>query len=122
MIDFTKFKAFINEHRSRTGILLIAMAFICCIVVAFLPGSGKEEANTEQKTGNFFHDIPPARTEQMSKSKSEAYITGNRGSKIGAVWDDSLPDEETLVPDKKEPQTGVSGAKTASEQELFPGG
>ena len=27
MIDFTKFKAFINEHRSRTGIILIAMAF-----------------------------------------------------------------------------------------------
>lgn len=122
MIDFTKFKAFISEHRRHTGIILIAMAFICCIVVAFLPGSGKEEDNTEQKTGNVFHDIPPASTEQMSNSKSEAYITGNRGSKIGAVWDDSLPDKETLVPDKKEPQTGVSGAKTASEQELFPGG
>ena len=98
------------------------MAFICCIVVAFLPGSGKEEDNTGQKTGNVFHDIPPASTEQMSNSKSEAYITGNRGSKIGAVWDDSLPDKETLVPDKKEPQMGISGAKTVSEQELFPGG
>ena len=122
MIDFTKFKAFISEHRRHTGIILIAMAFICCIVVAFLPGSGKEEDNTEQKTGNVFHDIPPASTEQMSNSKSEAYITGNRGSKIGAVWDDSLPDEETLVPGKEEPQMGISGAKTVSEQELFPGG
>lgn len=98
------------------------MAFICCIVVAFLPGSGKEEDNTEQKTGNVFHDIPPASTEQMSNSKSEAYITGNRGSKIGAVWDDSLPDEETLVPTEKEPKTGISGPKAVSEQELFPGG
>ena len=98
------------------------MAFICCIVVAFLPGSGKEEDNTEQKTGNVFHDIPPASTEQMSNSKSEAYITRNRGSKIGAVWDDSLPDEETLVPGKEEPQMGISGAKTVSEQELFPEG
>ena len=98
------------------------MAFICCIVVAFLPGSGKEEDNTEQKTGNVIHDIPDASTEQISNSKSEAYITGNRGSKIGAVWDDSLPDEETLVPGKKEPQMGISGAKTVSEQELFPGG
>lgn len=98
------------------------MAFICCIVVAFLPGSGKEEDNTEQKTGNVIHDIPDASTEQISNSKSEAYITGNRGSKIGAVWDDSLPDEETLAPGKKEPQMGISGAKTVSEQELFPGG
>ena len=122
MIDFTKFKAFISEHRRHTGIILIAMAFICCIVVAFLPGSGKEEDNTEQKTGNVIHDIPDASTEQISNSKSEAYITGNRGSKIGAVWDDSLPDEETLVPGKKEPQMGISGAKTVSEQELFPGG
>ena len=122
MIDFTKFRTFITDRRGHIGIILIAMAFICCIVVAFLPGSEKEEDNAEQKTGNVFHDIPPASTEQMSNSKSEAYITGNRGSKIGAVWDDSLPDEETLVPDKKEPQTGVSGAKTASEQELFPGG
>ena len=122
MIDFTKFKAFISDHRRHTGIILIAMAFICCIVVAFLPGSGKEEDNTEQKTGNVIHDIPDASTEQISNSKSEAYITGNRGSKIGAVWDDSLPDEETLVPGKKEPQMGISGAKTVSEQELFPGG
>lgn len=122
MIDFTKFKAFISEHRRHTGIILIAMAFICCIVVAFLPGSGKEEDNTEQKTGNVIHDIPDASTEHISNSKSEAYITGNRGSKIGAVWDDSLPDEETLVPGKKEPQMGISGAKTVSEQELFPGG
>ena len=122
MIDFTKFKAFISEHRRHTGIILIAMAFICCIVVAFLPGSGKEEDNTEQKTGNVIHDIPDASTEQISNSKSEAYITGNRGSKIVAVWDDSLPDEETLVPGKKEPQMGISGAKTVSEQELFPGG
>ena len=122
MIDFTKFKAFISEHRRHTGIILIAMAFICCIVVAFLPGSGKDEDNTEQKTGNVIHDIPDASTEQISNSKSEAYITGNRGSKIGAVWDDSLPDEETLVPGKKEPQMGISGAKTVSEQELFPGG
>ena len=122
MIDFTKFKAFISEHRRHTGIMLIAMAFICCIVVAFLPGSGKDEDNTEQKTGNVIHDIPDASTEQISNSKSEAYITGNRGSKIGAVWDDSLPDEETLVPGKKEPQMGISGAKTVSEQELFPGG
>ena len=122
MIDFTKFKAFISEHRRHTGIILIAMAFICCIVVAFLPGSGKEEDNTEQKTGNVIHDIPDASTEQISNSKSEAYIIGNRGSKIGAVWDDSLPDEETLVPGKKEPQMGISGAKTVSEQELFPGG
>lgn len=122
MIDFTKFKAFISEHRRHTGIILIAMAFICCIVVAFLPGSGKEEDNTEQKTGNVIHDIPDASTEQISNSKSEAYITGNRGSKIGAVWDDSLPNEETLVPGKKEPQMGISGAKTVSEQELFPGG
>ena len=122
MIDFTKFKAFISEHRRHTGIILIAMAFICCIVVAFLPGSGKEEDNTEQKTGNVIHDIPDASTEQISNSKSEAYITGNRGSKIGSVWDDSLPDEGTLVPGKKEPQMGISGAKTVSEQELFPGG
>ena len=120
MIDFTKFRTFLTERRSHFGIILIAMAFICCIVIAFLPGSKQEEDNTEQKTESVMPEIPEASTEQMSNSKSEAYIKGSASSKIASVWEDSLPDKETLAPTEKEPKTGVSGAKTVSEQDLFP--
>ena len=122
MIDFTKFRTFLTERRSHIGIILIAMAVICCIVIVFLPGSKQEEDNTEQKTESVMPEIPEASTEQISNSKSEAYIKGNASSKIASVWEDSLPDKETLAPTEKEPKTGVSGAKTVSEQDLFPSG
>lgn len=120
MIDFTKFRTFITDRRGHIGIILIAMAVICSIVLAFLPGSKQEEENIEQKTESVMPDIPDASTEQMSSSKSEAYIKGNGSSKIASVWDDSLPEKETLVQTKKEPKTGFSGTKTVSEQDLFP--
>lgn len=112
MIDITK-------YRRHIGIVLIAMAVICIVTAVVRMHSKTEEDNAEPKTQNVYPDIPNADTEEIPDSKSEAYIKDGGKSKISRLWDDSLPDGESLAPTEKEPEKGVSGPKPASEEELF---
>ena len=113
MIDFTK-------YRKQIGILLIVMAAICSVIaVAYHRDSNLDEKDAEPSVQNVYPDIPNAEPEDVPDSKSEAYINNGGNGRMRRLWDDSLPNEESLIPAEKAQEKGGYGPKLASEKDLF---
>ena len=91
MIDFTK-------YRKQIGILLIVMAAICSVIaVVYHRDSNLAEKDAEASVQNVYPDIPNAEPEDVPNSKSEAYINNGGNGRMRRLWDDSLPNEESLI-------------------------
>lgn len=99
------------DQRKKAALMLIGFAFVIACLAGASYWKTHRKTGEEEKTENVYSEVPDGDVQEMSESKSDAYLV-NRDSNIEDYWND-LGDEYAME-DREEPAMDTSSANISS--------
>lgn len=102
------------DQRKKAGIMLIIFALTVAGIAAASAAKGRKTEEPPQ-VENVYHDVPDGEMEEVSESKSDAYMAYSGSSNIEDYWNDCESDLEDFMEEKDDrPDSG-----RVSSEDLF---
>lgn len=104
------------DQKKKAGLLLIGFAaFIVALATAYYcKGRAKD---TEPAPENVIHDVPDGEVQEVTASKSDAYMSYNPSSGIEDYWNDCEDDYSDLL--EMDPEQDSGSVRQATTEDLF---
>lgn len=103
------------DRKKKLG--LFAIIFSAGLLSLGFISTGRKDKGQEEQPQNVYMDVPDGDVQDISESKSDAYMTFSSSSEISDYWDNC--EGEIAAADSDDQQSGASTPRQVTSGELF---